>query len=336
MNNRGLRWESTASLNFGLDFTFHRQIIDGSIDVYRSYTNDLLMERSLPVMTGFAKVWSNMGEVRNNGIEITLNSNNIRQEKLTWRTSFNFSLNKNKIVHLYDTVDDIVDANGNVIGQKEKDDPENRWFIGRPVGQIWEYDPIAVWQTSEKDEAAKYGAIPGDFKLYDPDGNYSYDNSDRQFIGQTTPKFRWNLRNEFTFFRDFNLSFMIYSYWGHKKEYNRAKHNNSGKYGYKDRTSSYILPYWTPENPINTHAQLESREMAAFDVYWDNSFIRLDNISLAYNVPAQWSQKYAIQNLRLFFTIRNAAFWAPKWEFWDPESNGPTPRYFTFGLNMTL
>lgn len=335
MNNKDLKWESTASLNFGLDFVFHQQIVDGSIDVYKANTTDLLMERSLPVLNGYTVVLTNMGEVQNTGFEITLNTNNIRNEKLTWRTSFNFSQNKNKIAHLYGNMADVVDANGNVTGQKEADDLVNKWFIGRPIGQIWDFKPIAVWQTDEAEEAEKYGLRPGDFKLYDPDENYRLENSDKQFIGQTTPKFRWNLRNDFTFFRDFNLSFMIYSYWGHKKKYDRPK-NNYPSSTYRDRTSDYILPYWTPENPINTHARIMSREAAAFDLYWDNSFIRLDNISLAYTVPAQISKKAAIQNLRFYFTVRNVAVWAPKWEFWDPENDGPTPRYFTFGLNMTL
>ena len=103
-----------------------------------------------------------------------------------------------------------------------------------------------------------------------------------------------------------------------------------------ERFSDYVRPYWTPENPINTHARLFSRDPAQFNIFWDNSFIRFDNISLAYTVPVQMSQKFAIQNLKLFFTVRNVGVWAPKWEFWDPENNGPTPRYYTFGLNMTL
>jgi hypothetical protein len=220
-----------------------------------------------------------------------------------------------------------------VIGQQEPDDKSNRWFIGRPINQIWELEPRGVWQVSETDEAKKYGVAPGDFKIYDVDGNYKYEDVDRQFLGQKDPKFRWTLRNDFTFLKDFNLSFMIYSYWGHKKEYNRPKNNE----GFKERSTDYVLPYWTADNPINTHARLQSSNGGAnYSIYWDNSFIRLDNISLAYTVPAQLSQKAAIQNIRLFFTIRNVAVWTRKWEFWDPENSGPTPRYFTFGLNMTL
>jgi TonB-linked SusC/RagA family outer membrane protein len=332
MSNRNLKWESTASFNFGLDFTFKNQIVDGSIDVYRSTTSNLLVERKLPDILGFSNVWDNLGEVQNSGFELTLNTNNIRKENLHWRTSLSFSMNRNKIVKLYGDMVDILDSDGNVIGKREGDDYTNKWFIGKPINQIWELQPLGVWQQSEEAQAKEYGVMPGDFRIYDPDGNKKFENSDKQFLGQKDPKFRWTLRNEFTFLKDFNLSFMIYSYWGHKKEYNRPKND-----GLKERSTDYILPYWTPDNPINTHARLRSNSGgASYSIYWDNSFIRFDNISLAYNVPAQLSQKAAIQNLRVFFTVRNVAVWAKDWEFWDPENSGPTPRYFTFGLNMTL
>jgi TonB-linked SusC/RagA family outer membrane protein len=333
MQNKNLKWESTSALNFGLDFTFHRQIVDGSIEVYTGKTTNLLVQRALPDILGFSNVWDNLGEVQNYGYELTLNTNNIRKENLTWRTTFNFSRNVNKIKKLYGTMVDVLDENGNVIGQKEADDTKNKWFIGRSIRQVWELQPSGVWQLGQEEEAAKYGVAPGDFRIYDPNGDHKFEDSDKQFLGQTDPKFRWTLRNEFTFLKDFNLSFMMYSNWGQLKEYNRPKNNS----GFKDRSTDYVLPYWTPDNPINTHARIYSSNGSAnYNMFWDNSFIRLDNISLAYTVPAKLTQKAAIQNLKLYFTVRNVAVWTKKWEFWDPENNGPTPRTFTFGLNMTL
>jgi len=336
MMNRSLKWESVGSFNIGLDFTLLNQIIDGSIEVYRGRTTDLLMNRSLPDVTGFDRVMANLGEIQNSGLEFSLTSNNIRKDNLIWRTSFIFSTNKNKIVHLYGDMVDILDKDGNVIGQKEVDDPSNNWFIGKPVNVIWELNPKGVWQIGEEKEAAKYGAIPGDFKItkrVEPvDGKYALTNDDKEFIGQTDPKFRWTLRNDITFLKNFNLSFMLYSYWGQKKLYNFPKNTRTSM----QRRSDYVIPYWTPDNPINTHARLFSRDPAVFNIYWDNSFISFDNISLAYAVPQNVTQKINIQNLKIYFTIRKVAVWAPKWEFWDPESNGPTPRTFTFGLNFSL
>jgi TonB-dependent starch-binding outer membrane protein SusC len=138
---------------------------------------------------------------------------------------------------------------------------------------------------------------------------------------------------------------MAYSYWGHINSYNQAKNNT----GFLDRSSSYILPYWTPENRTNDYARLYSSQGGAvFDVFRKKSMIRLDNISLAYTMPKALIQKANIQNLKLYFTTRNVAVYAPDWTFWDPELNrgpgnsadndqsGPTPRIYTLGLNMTL
>jgi len=337
MSNKELKWERTASLNLGLDFTLHNSIIDGSIDVYTASTKDLLMARTLPDIVGFASVMSNLGEVQNRGLEITLNSTNIKKEGLIWRSSFSFSTNKNKIVHLYGNMVDVKDANGNVIGQKEADYPGNNWFIGKPIDVVWELKPQGVWQIGEEAEAAKYGAVPGDFKIVKKttptDGKYTLTDADKDFIGQYTPKFRWSLRNDVTFLKNFNLSFLIYSNWGQIAQFNYAKNTRPSA---AERLTDYKFPHWTPDNPINDYARIYSRDPASFNIWWDNSFIRLDNISLAYNMPAKLSQKFSVQNLKLFFTIRNVAFWAPKWNFWDPENFGPTPRTFTMGLNMAL
>jgi len=232
---------------------------------------------------------------------------------------------------------DIVDTNGNVTGQKEGDDPGNTWFIGQPISTVWQLNPKGVWQIGQEEEAAKYGAVPGDFRIEKKvtppaGGSYALTNDDKEFIGQKDPKFRWTLRNDVTFLKDFNFSFMMYSYWGQLKQYDYPKHNRTSA----ERLSDYKLPYWTPENPINNYGRLYSRDPAAFNIFWDNSFIRLDNVSLAYTVPSKISQKASIQNFKLFATIRNVAVWTRKWDFWDPENSGPTPRTFTFGLNMTL
>jgi len=303
-------------------------------------TNDLLLPRKLPKLIGYNEVMSNMGELANKGFEATFSSKNIVREQLLWNSAFTFSLNRNKIIHLYGEMIDVKDANGNVIGQKEADDPTQNWFLGKAIDTRWQLKPKGVWQIGEEAEAAKYGAVPGDFRIEkrekpaegSPSSAYTLTNDDKEFLGQTVPKFSWSFRNDITFRKNFNLSFLIYSNWGQIKEYNQPKNFRTSA----QRRTDYIIPYWTPDNPINTHARLFSRDPAEFTIWWDNSFIRLDNIALSYNVPQQISKRAAIQNLRLIFTIRNVAHWAPKWEFWDPENSGPTPRYFTFGLNMTL
>ena len=334
MSNTGLKWEKTSAYNAGLDFTILNNRLDGSINVYKKLTSDLLVLRSLPNVTGFENVMDNLGEVENKGFELNLNSKNIDLPNFSWRSTFNFSLNRNKIVHLYGPIN-VFDKNGNITGQTEPDDVSNGWFIGRDIGSIWDLKVLGVWQVNEQAEAAKYGVRPGDFKLEDVNNDGIYTDADRQFLGFSTPRFQWTLRNEFTIYKNFDFSFMLYSNWGQMGVFNWAK--NGSDYLFPDKSNSYKLPYWTPENPINDFAANNSSNGAAvYNVYRKTSLIRLHNVALAYNFPKNLAQKVHMQNLKIYFNLTNAAFFAPDWNFWDPENQGPTPRYFTFGFNLSL
>jgi hypothetical protein len=236
----------------------------------------------------------------------------------------------------------VKDATGAVIGTKEADDTSNKWFIGKPISQIWEPAIIGVWQKGEETEAAKYGQYPGDFHLQDVDGNGKINELDNQFQGQTEPLYRWNMRQEFNIFQNFDLALSFYSNMGHKGTYNVAKNRD----GFPERVNAYVTPYWTPENPTNEYARIYSNEGGAvFNVWRSRSFIRFDNINLSYTVPQSILKKIDVANLKFFVTVRNVGYWAPKWKFWDPEqyrnesnalTNGPSPRTFTLGVNLTL
>lgn len=322
LSNANLKWEQTASFNAGLDFSVLHDRIGGSVDFYTKKTNDLLVRQTLTNVTGYANVYSNLAEVSNKGFELNLNSRNINSGKIKWNTDLNLFLNRNKINRL----------------ATPNDDPGNGWFIGRDIDVIWDYKVLGVWQENEMDEAAKFtkGSIkPGDFKLQDVDGNYVYDDNDKQFLGYKSPRFTWALRNEFNIFKSFDFSFQLLSNWGQKKQYNQAK-NQPGSVGFA-RMSSYIQPYWTAENPINDYARLNSGTSGtSFNVYRDNSFIRLNTIALAYTVPQGLIDKIKVKNAKIYMNVNNAALYAPTWNYWDPQNDGPTPRYYTLGLNVSL
>ena len=333
MSNKDLKWESTTSNNLGLDMEFFDSRISTNIDAYLMSTTDLLVDRRLPDILGFNSVASNLGEIENRGLEVTLNTRNVEKPNFSWSTSVNFSMNRNKIKHLYFDYEDVKDADGNVIGTKEKDDKSNGWFIGQDISTIWNYKVVGVWQLEEQEQAAKYGQKPGDVKILDVNEDFKYNDDDKMFLGTTTPKFRWSMRNSFTFFKNFDLSFMMYSYWGQKSTYDRPLHKN----GFLDRTSSYVIPFWTPDNPINDYTRLYSddKNLGARFIR-EKSFIRLDNVSLSYNLPKKLINRLDLQDMRLYGSVRNVGVWAPDWDFWDPENSGPTPRTFTVGVNFTL
>jgi TonB-linked SusC/RagA family outer membrane protein len=342
MANPDLKWERTTSYNAGLDFSLFNSRLSGSVDFYLKSTADLLILRTLPNVIGFDDVLSNIGEVQNKGFEVSLTSTNINNKNLVWRSTVNFWLNRNEIKHLYGP-QNLLDATGKVIGTVEKDDIVNRWFIGHDLDAIWDQKVLGVWQASEAAEAAKYKVQPGDYKLEDTNGDGVLNDLDRQFLGFRSPRYQWTFRNEFNIYKNFDFSFQLYAMWGQMNDYNQAKNNG----GFQDRQNSYKLGYWTADNGTNDYARLySSNGQSSFSVYRKTSFIRLNNIALAYTIPKAIIQKARIESLKMYFTITNAGFYAPDWEFWDPEfrnrasdgaiSTAISPRIYQFGINLNL
>lgn len=330
MANRALKWERTASYNVGLDFSLFNDVVNGSLETYVSETNDLLVERSLPQITGFDRVMSNLGKLRNKGFELSLNAYIINNKNFAWNAAGTFSLNRRKIKKLYGEMVDVLDENGNVIGQKEADDAKNNWFIGQDPDRIWAYERDGVWQIGEEEEAAKYGLQPGDFRYIDQDKDGVLTDKDKTFQGYATPRFRWSLKNEFTFYKNLSLSFMLYSCIGQYGTYNRAATSLSNA----ERSTWFDIPYWTPENPLEDYGRIGSRNVG--NNYVNKSFVRLENITVSYNVPKSFLSRLSIQNMRFSLSVRNAAIFCPGFEFGDPEGEDITPRTFNLGVNFTL
>ena len=333
LQNPGLKWEKTESYNLGLDYSILKDRVNGSVDIYQKSTKDLLVTRTVPIITGFTNRLDNLGEVQNKGIEVMLNTVNIKRQNFSWRSTATFTLNRNKIMHLYGPVP-LFDASGKVVGQVEKDDIANKWFIGHDIDEIWDLKVLGVWQLYEAAEAAKYGVRPGDFKIEDVNKDGKFSDEDRQFLGYRSPRFQWAFRNEFTILKNFDLSFMLYSNWGQRDDFNQAKNNS----GFQDRQNSYVLPYWTPENPMDDYARLfSSNGSANFNVYRKASYIRLSTVSLAYTLPTNMLSRFKVQGLKVYMNVNNAGIYQPDWHFWDVEyGNTPPPRYYSIGLNLTL
>ncbi len=334
MENKNLRWERTEAINFGADFNLLNGLLTGSIELYDMTTSDVLVNRLLPTITGFTRVYANLGQVKNKGLEISLNSLNIKQSNFEWRTNVNFSLNRNKIGSITGEKHDVLDNNGKVIGQKESDDKANNWFIGQAKDVIWDYKILGTWKTGEEAEAAKWNQAPGDFRLQDVNGDGLLSDDDKQFQGYRTPRFNWTMTNNLTLYKNFEASFVLYSRWGMKSSYDLAKHDNH----IEDRRNSWDIPYWTPDNQLDEFARLRSAPAkgVSYTAWFDRSYIRVENFALAYRMPKSLLNKTFINDMKVTFSIRNAGLWAPKWKFGDPEDGTRAQRIFAFGLNLTI
>lgn len=338
MANSRLQWEQTESLNLGVDFGILENRLTGSVDAYSSTTTNLLLERSLPDITGYTNVMSNLGELQNRGMEVSLNSFNVNNTNLQWRSSFVFSFNRNKIVSLYGDMVDVHDEFGNVIGQKEADDISNEWFIGQSIDRIWDYETAGIWQLSEAEEAAtRYGKSPGDIKLTDVNDDGMYvPADDKKFLGYRVPRYRLGLRNDVTFLRNFEFSCFIRADLGFlgDNDLYRGYFPHGQQF---DRGNTYEMNYWTPENPSNEYPRLNSDVSSpSFLVWKDRSFVRVQNVSLAYTVPTDIIERVNLTRMKVYVAMNNALTFT-SWNHYDPESGKtPMPKTFTFGLDFGL
>ena len=351
MANPTLQWEKTKSWNVGLDFGFLNDRIMGSLDVYKMNTTDMIMSQPLQAFTGFSNITTNLGQVDNTGFELSLNTVNIQNKNFEWTSNLSFSYNKNKITHLFYEYEDVLDANGNVIGQKESDYTANGWFIGKPINEIWDYEVIGIWQKDEWEEAAKYGQVPGDPKVwnnpandvYNEDGSVQtivYNDDDKRFQGTTTPPVNWSFRNDFTLWKNLTISINMYSRMGHKSlSTNYLNYDDDGGRMSYAKANMKAKEYWTLDNPTNDYGRIEAQGPDGASKpgkLYNRSFIRLENISIGYTLPKQLTQRWNIERVKISGTVRNVATWAADWEYGDPETGGLGTRLYSLGIALTL
>ncbi|WP_220700153.1 SusC/RagA family TonB-linked outer membrane protein [Sphingobacterium puteale] len=333
MGNYDLQWEKTKGLNTGVDFGLLNNRISGSIDMYKSSTYDLLLTQGLPKLTGFATVYSNIGKIENKGIDLTLNTKNIVKDNFNWSSTLVFSRNKNKITEVY--------GNG-------KDDLGNRWFIGQPLGVIYDYTKVGIWQEDEIASGANKGwddaAQAGDLKLADLNADGKIDDGDRSVLGQTAPKWTAGLTNTFSY-KAFTLNVFINTVQG-------ALRNNPQIGGASDemgrRSTPAALGYWTPENKSNEWRSLGNHSnIHGYGFPSNASFTRLKDITLSYTMPQQLVEKIGVQGLTIYASGRNLYTWT-NWLGWDPEArditrgstndaiNYPMVRTYVLGINLSF
>ncbi|MGC9342936.1 MAG: SusC/RagA family TonB-linked outer membrane protein, partial [Bacteroidales bacterium] len=251
----------------------------------------------------------------------------------SWNSSLSFWFNRNEIKHLYGDMVDVLDEDGNVIGQREEDDIQNGWYIGHAIDEIFDYKILGIWQLEEEEEANSFGRAPGDIKILDVNDDGILNNDDKLFQGFRRPRYRISLRNDFTIFKNFDVSFLINSFLGYYGANNRH-------YNYVtalERINKIKTPYWTAENPSNEWARLYSVNSNPAANWWESkSFIRLQNFTVGYNVPKNKLQRFDIGSLRIFGNIQNFPAISGWQHGWDVETSNPTPMIYTFGIDLSL
>jgi len=361
--NPNLKWETTAQSDIGVDVSLFKGRLTSTIDYYKKVTDDLLMGRELPGYVGVGNVIDNVGSIENQGIEILIGGDPL-VGKFTWNTSFNITINRNKVLDLGPGTERIgwVPTSG---GYSLADD---YMFleVGQPFGLMrgWKY--LGLWRSDEDAEARSYGQLPGTPKYADlsgpegvPDGYV--DEFDKTIIGHGYPKFTWGFTNLLTW-KGFELSALILGSQGNDL-FNTLRIRRETY----EATDPKVWNYWTPENqdtdiPAHYDGQWVQDQLlqnkyifgtsSGTTSRWveDASFARLKTITLAYNFEQKLLNKIGFSKTRVYFSGTNLLT-LTKYSGYDPEiaaypgndatigvdmSVYPISKMYTFGIDFTF
>ena len=330
LSSPDLRWETSTQLNLAVDFGLFKNRLSGTVEVYDTKTTDMIVNALIPQTTGFSNQYQNIGEVNNQGIEVTLNSELVRNKDFKLNLGASFTKNKNKIVSIYG------DKNGDGI---QDDEVANRWFIGQPIDVYWQWKGIGIYQVGETIPAdAGTGLLPGDIKLYDanPANGAKPEDADR-IISSRYPEWYGTVSLNMEY-KNFDFSADVYTVQGITK-------NNPYLYDFPEGGSLRGIKnglkqdYWTPENTTGTWPRPrvgnDPPNINTLGLQ-DASYIRLQNISIGYRLPEDLTKKLGLSNFRLFLTGSNLIT-ITDFQSYSPEKNAsdyPEPVSYVFGLQV--
>lgn len=294
MANQDLGWEKTTQYNLGIDFGFFNNRINGSVEAYKSFTNDLIMEMNIPTLTGFAKTYANVGKTNNMGVEVTLNFVPVRTASgFTWESSLNGAWQKDEIEELAYGKNDMVD---------------NSWFIGESISVRYGFDNLGIWQNTPEDlaEMALWNAVPGgdrftvgNVRPKDQDGDRKMTAADRVILGNSNPNWTMGWSNNFEY-KGFELGIEIFGRMG----YTAAL----GGEALTAHANQRQTDYWTPTNtgaefqkPILGQASSGSQDKySGLLGFQEAAFVKIRNITLGYNLPKDFTEKIGLANMKLY------------------------------------
>ena len=345
LGNPDLKWEKTTTTNVGLDVSIFNSRLNLSVDWYNNESSNLLIKNKIPTSTGYSTQFQNLGAIRNRGVEIVVNSTNIRTNDFTWSTDFNIAFNRSKVLDLYGNEQSyfIEDYNGR-IGYKIE--------VGKPLGQYYGYQYEGIYTTDDftQNEDGTYtlkpgipylkGSVrsnvkPGDVKYkcvageVDDEGNPVFSVNDFTEIGHAAPKFTGGINNTFRY-KGFDLTVFMNFVVGNEV-FNMSTQRFIGPYKANQNTITDMLNRFTLIDPQTGKESTDLTRLAALNphqysgsVLWnissnnknaisdkcsyyleDGSYLRFSTITLGYTLPKAWTQKAKINNARVYCTLNN-------------------------------
>ncbi|HEY6082644.1 MAG TPA: hypothetical protein VIU45_04245, partial [Chitinophagaceae bacterium] len=328
-------WQTTRSINLGVDMGFLNNRLNVHVDVYRKRTVDLLQNITIPPSTGFPSFLENSGSVQNKGLEFVLEGDIIKTNDFTWSTNFNISFNRNTILSLSDT-----SVTKQFAGNISTGYAPFIQAVGHPIGAIYGYVEDGYYDNEAEVRADPYYATQpdniisrtvGEIKYKNLDGIPGVTAGDRTFIGDVNPKYTFGITNDFSY-KNWQLSVFVNSSQGNDI-INLTTFFLARNVGDENILQSMYDGAWAAgKGQANANATWPKIEKQNWRNYFfsrrfveDGSYVRIKNITLSYAVP---TKVMGISGLRLSLAVNNA-YTFTKYSGYDPEMNG-------FGENPAL
>ena len=346
VGNPALKWEKVNKMDLGYELGILKDRVSLEFDLYRNTTVDLLLNSILPPSTGYGSAVKNIGKLRNDGMEFTLNTVNVSTQSFNWSSNFNISFNRNKVMELTRGQQNLP---SNVAYVSQFNKPLYMAEIGKPAGMMIGYIWEGNYQYSDFDETSPgiyvlkpsvptNGAVrntiqPGDIKYKDLNGDGIMNDADVTFIGRGQPIHTGGFSNNFSYK---GISMNVFFQWSYGNDIYNANRllleGNSNGYANINQFASYINR-WSPENQTNENYRTRGQgPIGVFSsrVVEDGSYLRLKTVSFSYAIPARYINKLYLSNLSFNVSAQNLATWT-KYSGMDPEvstrGNTLTPGY---------
>lgn len=302
--NPDLKWERNVTVNIGLDYAFLSNRVAGSVELFRRTSTDLLLNKPLPYLSGFSNVTSNVGRLKNEGVEFELRTTNVKTDDFSWSTNFNITFLRNRVLKLFGD-DQILPGDQSV-------------RIGHSL------------RTNVMLEYAGVNSATGRPMWYDADGEITYKPSspnDLKVFGNQMSDFFGGFTNNFAYK---GLSLSVFFHYDYGRELSNSGMNSRWYLNGGDNRNTLeriFLNRWTTEGQVtstprpfdaNTEVNGTSHATSSSRFLEDASFIRLKNVTLSYQLPAAWTQRIKLSNVKVYAQGENLATWT-KWTGYDPE-----------------
>ncbi|MEC3880057.1 SusC/RagA family TonB-linked outer membrane protein [Parapedobacter sp. 10938] len=331
LSNDNLSWEKTRGINIGLDFSLFNNRVGGNVDYYNTETTDLLWNVIIPEITGFSDISSNVGKLKNQGIEVILSTTPVKTDDLVWDVNLNFGRNTNKIMSL---LGEDKDGDG-----KEDDLVGSGLFIGKSIGAIYHYQIDGIWQLNDD---VMTGYQPGNYRIVDQNEDGRITADDRVFLGQTEPAYTFGIQSGLTY-KNVTFRFFVNAIQGGKNGYlggnSPANVESTGNFA---NLNTFNYDLWSVSNPTGKYATGWNVPQINPTPYYARSFVRLQDISIAYQFNSSLINRIGIRGLKLIVSGKNLLTFT-KWDGWDPETGQginsdayPVMKSFNAGLELSL